>query len=159
MTVGIYHDKDLDGLACGAIMKKFIPGIHLIGWDYSYDHDKLIRSIRALKPDVIYMADITLPIDKMIELGDMADFRVFDHHEKAMIDILGYAHKSYNGDAQSINADYFRYSGYMSACELLWANFYTGSNRAIRLLGAYDTWRKTDNWDKEILPFQLYMRT
>jgi hypothetical protein len=48
-----------------------------------------------------------------------------------------------------------------SACELCWEHFSGAGDtpEAVRLLGAYDTWRKGDpEWESKIMPFQYGVR-
>lgn len=144
----IHHDKDLDGMACRAIFEKMFPDADIIGWDYKYDHDRLIQRIDEAAPERIIMADVTLPYEHMSYLNDNYDLTVVDHHEQAW-KALG-----------PLNIDYV--FGKLSACEHLWAYlFHTSPPRVLELLGKYDTWREegSHEWVNDIIPFQLYMST
>lgn len=57
--VGIYHSRDLDGYACGAIIKKKYPEATLIGFDYGQGLQKLLDLIS--RDDEVIMADVSLP--------------------------------------------------------------------------------------------------
>lgn len=149
--IGIYHDKDLDGLASAAILNIKFPSIRLIGWDYTYDHSELIKKIPDGK--TVIMADLSLPANfmRIIKGKCNGKFWWFDHHVSAMED-TGIAALDLPGIRNSE----------VAACEILWGYYYQNQviNGLINLFGIYDTWRKDEaDWEYSVLPVQTYFRT
>lgn len=149
-TYGIYHSKDLDGIACGAIIKKAYPEAILIGYDYGEPFD-----IKKFRNQDVIMADVSLPVKDMIELDWVANsFHWIDHHRSAIND---FNHSHLRGE----------FSGKASlkdgtaACRIAWEVLIgTAEPIAIELLGKYDVWDQSDPflWNEAILPFQYGMR-
>jgi len=173
-----YHKSDLDGVCSAAIVKHFVPDCELYGIDYQdefpwacllpqgacpdiiggppnvllFELASLLRG-KQCKPRTVYMVDFSLKPDDMRCLAKVSDLIWIDHHKTA-IDALCIP----NGP------EFHRYHCLTTkaACELCW-EFFEGSPEstpeAIRLLGAYDSWRKNDpGWDSRVLPFQYGMR-
>ena len=137
--IGVYHDGDLDGKACAAVMMK--AGItELIPWDYHYNH----RDLVDMDFDEMYMCDISLPQPLMDELNQKGKFVWIDHHKSV-------AHYDYDG----------LFDTSLSACELTWKYFFDEPMPdVLLLLGKYDTWRKEPckyTWN-DALAFQMGMR-
>lgn len=151
MQIGIYYDRDLDGLACAAIMKLRFPDIKLVGWDYSYNPEDFFNQydLRGYK---VYMADVSMPLEAMKMIAAEADtFTWIDHHEKAIAEIR--PEMPDNTFVVSIPGK--------AACEIAWDWFFPDQEtpEIIASLGAYDVWRKDDpdrHWGKWVLPIQLY---
>lgn len=144
--VGIYHDQDLDGLACKALLQRFYPGIHPIGWDYKYYMTEEVLEVLN-EADEIVMADVTLPREYMMSFADKIS--LYDHHETAWNKFRKLPLKEYH------------YAQDRAACEVLWyAHMDQDAPDIINLLGSYDIWRHngTPLWHEEILPVQLYLR-
>lgn len=155
--IGIYHHKDMDGLCCGAIMRKRYPEIRLIGYDYGEPFDMDI-----CRGETVIMADISLPMDKMLELAAISeDFLWVDHHETAIKEYYRTSGSSENYKVGP-NGMFARLDSSLSACELLWDELFPDQDMpvAVSLIGKYDTWRDsgTGFWDAVILPFQYSMR-
>lgn len=146
-TICIYHSKDLDGYCSGAIVKKRYPDCELIGYDYGepFPWDRIEES------DEVIMVDVSISVSDMIKLQQLTKNNLtwIDHHISAI--------KEYNKEGLKIpgprNID-------VSACELTWVYFFPDRPlpRAVELLGKYDTWRKDDEWETKVLPFQFGMR-
>lgn len=148
--IGIYHNRDLDGISSAAIMKARFPQIELIGWDYG---DPL--EIPRLNEPII-MADVSLPMPKMHELAQKSGFQLtwIDHHKSAIRD-----YEEFVGDYEGFLFPVLKEG--TGACELTWRHlFHTRPPEAIRLLSAYDTWQNDDEeyWEEVVLPFQYGMR-
>lgn len=148
----IYHSKDLDGYASGAVVKRKFPEAILIGWDYKDSIPELPSS------EDIIMIDISFPLEEMIELRRRSKSLTWiDHHISAKNDFdkaLGLVPFSAHG----IN---YVYEAGMAACEIGWAYLFPMEPipQSITLLGRYDTWRQDEgDWENETLPFQYYMR-
>jgi len=164
-----YHKADLDGVCSGAIVKHFVPDCELYGIDYGQEfpwgvaepwpEENLTQEefeAKGFRHDLVkrtvYMVDFSLPPEDMKRLAGCSDLCWIDHHKTA-IEALGNALPGMR-DA--------RYA----ACELAWAWFsnpegssVTSLPEAVRLLGAYDSWRQDDpEWDERILPFQYAIR-
>lgn len=79
----IYHSRDLDGYASGAIVKLKYPDAKMIGYDYGqpFPWDKI--------PDMddVIIIDVSLPMDDMERLAMMCSkFTFIDHHTTAIKD-------------------------------------------------------------------------
>jgi len=149
----IYHNKDLDGWASGAIMKAKFPNAKMVGYDYGQPYD--INT--AQKNEPVIMADVSMPMDIMLKIALRAkgDFTWIDHHitairdyEKSIGDGAGFLHAVSNSK--------------ISACEATWKHFFPDKAMplAIHYLGEFDTFRNHDKtrWETQILPFQFGMR-
>lgn len=146
----VHHNKDLDGFASGAIVRRKFPDCELIGWDYGYPIPDLGYQNKVI------LIDISFPIEEMLKIADNNELIWVDHHISAR--------KEYENciDIRKTNIKYIYQLG-IAACEIGWKHFFPDEEmpKAIKLLGEYDTWREagTDYWNETILPFQFYMRT
>jgi len=177
-----YHKSDLDGVCSAAIVKHFVPDRELYGIEYGdeFPWDRVVGMLGERQPDgpateehgpsmrwkakrTVYMVDFSLPPEDMKRLAEVSDLIWIDHHKTA-IDL-------YMADVGDTRESLLRTD--FAACELAWAWFtaerganyekYTlkgGSTpEVVRLLGAYDSWRKDDpEWDRA-LAFQYGMRS
>lgn len=148
MKIGIYHDQDVDGFTCGAIMKMAYPDIELIGWDYKYNANDLIDKIKSLGEGSVIMADVTLKKDKMQELASVCDLHLVDHHVTAYNDLKNCKFK-------------YTYNSQLAACEILWGELFPNKlmPEFIRLAGKYDTWRKDKEWFTKTLPVHYFAKS
>lgn len=148
--IGIYHNKDLDGFASGAIIKMKYPNAEMIGYDYGQ-----ILDITYNNQEII-MADVSLPMDEMEHISLFAkSFTWVDHHVSAINNFNEYKKTS------EIKINSVLEIG-KAACELTWGFLYgTETPRAIKLLSQYDTWQNKNKakWENEILPFQFGVRS
>jgi len=96
--IGIYHRADFDGVLSGAIMKKFIPGVVLIGLDYGDDFDKFIElNKQVFTNSDMFMIDISFPADQTKKLLSIVhEFHIIDHHPTAELMIKEVTHFSKN---------------------------------------------------------------
>lgn len=168
----IYHNRDLDGYASGAIVKKWhdslkfndYPGkagkgeLKLIGYDYGQPvpYDQIPVGEKVI------MIDVSLKMDDMLMLakhtGSPQNFIWIDHHISAI--------KDYEKFMAERKEDYPFLTAVLqdgiAACEVGWNYLFPDQEipEAIKLLGEYDTWRNGDKekWEEEILPFQFGMR-
>ena len=151
--VGIYHNADLDGFACGAIMRLKYPDITLIGYNYGDAFDLNIVAGR-----MVIMADVSLPMEDMVKITRASNYSLtwVDHHISAIND-----YKQFVGDGESFCRAILENG--IAACEGLWKYLFPEREmpESIKLLGEYDTWRNKDKqrWDEKILPFQFGMRS
>lgn len=147
MEYGIYHDKDNDGLACGAIMRRAFPNIKLIGWDYGYQHAELLEQIPAGAK--VVMADLSLPFAEMKELANKCQLTWIDHHKSVWYDLKDLPYDDIFFDTDK------------AACQLCWEYFFPNQElpQTIDYLAAYDIFDKRENWESVILPFQYYFKS
>lgn len=164
----IYHHKDLDGKASGAIAKMYFQKDNPIMYGYHYgepiDH-------ALLEGQDIVMADVTFPIEEMMAIAKKAkSFTLIDHHVSFNDVFLDYIAKEtlsvikqeFSGlidwyTLPDYSIDYY-YSTRFAACEMMLQLYSVGNEHTmsnIKLLGQYDTWRKDNdkkfvsdvNWD------------
>jgi hypothetical protein len=160
----VYHKADLDGVCSAAIVKHFVPECELHGMDYGdeFPWDRVMPTVGVSDPAsvgeyprTVCMVDFSLGLDDMTRLAEAAELVWIDHHKTAIEALCvpgGPRFKYYN-----CRSSY-------AACELTWESLRHSVDEAIpeavRLLGAYDSWRKDDpDWDTKIMPFQYGMRS
>lgn len=137
--IGIFHNADVDGLCCGAIMRYKWPDIQLYGVDY---YDKI--DINQFKDKNVIIADFAFePYEYMIELSKCAKSITWvDHHTT---NINNYKSNPINGNV-ILDSDH-------SACYLLWKILFNSAIPvAVSYISLYDTWKHNDN--NTILAFQ-----
>ena len=149
--IGIYHSRDLDGIASGAIIKAMYPNAIMIGYHYG---EPLTLPVLGIP---VIMADVSLPFDKMVKVAEESgsQFTWIDHH-KSSID-------EFNVNVGAGPAPYIAYTQVgVGACELTYKllNQTTDAPIGIKLLSKYDVWDKSDEmlWQEKIMPFQYGMR-
>jgi oligoribonuclease NrnB/cAMP/cGMP phosphodiesterase (DHH superfamily) len=153
----IYHSRDLDGFASGAIVKRKYPEAVLIGYDYGqpFPWDKI-----SPEEDVI-MIDVSLPMEDMLKLARHIEgnFTWIDHHISAINDYNRFLVEDEKQHGHFLTPVL---ENGIAACELGWKHLFPNEEmpQGIRLLGEYDTWRNQDKikWDQWILPYQFGMR-
>lgn len=158
----IYHNRDMDGYASGAIVKLKYPEAKLIGWDYAEE----MPDFKQFYGEDVIMIDITFPIGKIKNLLEVVNhLTIIDHHIGIFKDIVKEFSITDSESAQKLEhiAPKFRYVYQLgrAACEIGWEYFFPDKPipYGITLLGRYDTWRKNEgNWEEETLPFQMFMR-
>lgn len=149
----IYHSRDLDGFASGAIVKKRYPEAKLIGFDYG----QKLPMEEIPKDEHVIMIDVSLPMDEMLALAKHTgyNFTWIDHHISAIKE-----YENFSKDKDTFLVPVLQNG--IAACEIGWDYLFQQMPvpTAIKLLGKYDTWRKEDawEWDNAILPFQFGMR-
>lgn len=149
--IGIYHNRDLDGFASGAIIKLKYPDAKMIGYDYGQAFD-----LNAID-DAVIMADVSLPMSDMVKIAKASGWRLtwIDHHISAIKD-----YEQFVGNGETFCKAVLENG--IAACEGTWKYLFQDKPMplAVKLLGEYDTWRNQDKerWENEILPFQFGMR-
>lgn len=146
----IYHNKDLDGFCSGAIMRLKWPDATFIGADYGDVLD-------IPDNEDVMMADFSLPMKSMLELGRRSkSFTWVDHHKSAIDEF----YRLEAGDRDYVITAVLDAS--ISACEAVWRHLFPswGLPVVVWYLGMYDIWRGvgTDQWNNVVLPFQYGMR-
>ncbi len=150
--IGIYHSRDLDGFASGAIIKLKYPDAVMIGYDYGLPFD-----LSLVNGKKVIMADVSMPMDIMYDIANRSNWNLtwIDHHISAIKD-----YNNFVGVGESFCKAVLDNS--ISACEGTWKYLFPDepTPKMITLLGEYDTWRNQDKnrWENEILPFQFGMR-
>ncbi len=143
LMYGFYHGADLDGQACGAMLRRRFPCMELRPIDHGdpFPFDELEPGA------IVYMADFSLqPFSQMLRLADRQQLVWIDHHASSM------------AAAQDAERDLAgRQETGRAACELCWETLFPDSPmpRGIQWLGRYDVW---DHVDPAVLPFQFGMR-
>jgi oligoribonuclease NrnB/cAMP/cGMP phosphodiesterase (DHH superfamily) len=133
-----YHKADLDGKCSGAIVKYFKPSIELIPFDY----DQEFPWEKITEDSIVYMIDVSLPIEDMNKLNEMCALIYIDHHISKLKDLDLSKFDGIQNDKEA-------------ACVLTWQYFYVKSvPEAVQLLGRYDIW----DLDPEVLNFQYGMK-
>lgn len=155
----VYHSKDLDGKASGSIGAMYFRNDNLKLIPYHYDEPIDIEQFR--NQDVL-MADVTVSLEQTLEIARIAkSFTLVDHHVSFFDKFLEYINtnttdalnitdftgliKNYTFSGK-INMEYY-YSEKLSACEIMLQLYRVGNEfteKNIRILGQYDTWRNTD---------------
>ena len=152
----IYHHKDLDGKASGAIAKMYFQKDNPIMYGYHYGEP---INYALLEGQDIVMADVTFPVEEMMAIAKKAkSFTLIDHHVSFNDVFLDYIAKEtlsvikqeFSGlidwyTLPALNINYY-YSIRFAACEMMLQLYSVGNEYTIpnvKLLGQYDTWRNT----------------
>lgn len=148
----IYHSVDIDGWLSAAIVKRSYPDAVLMGYNYGNPIRALLNEIKELGIDIVFMTDISLPKEYMVELAEDKDliFVWLDHHISA-IDAIKPLLPGLNGTRDTKRA----------ACELTWE--YLNRGQAVPYLveyaGLYDSFRhKGSPQEKDVWKVQLALR-
>lgn len=145
----IYHSKDNDGIASGAICKLKYPNATLLGWDYIDE----IPNLQQFYDEDVIMIDVTFPIETTLELARVSRLTIIDHHISFKNQI----------DQLSEVPFKFIYESGIGACEIGWKYLFPHKKIpfSILLIGKYDTWRDygTTQWNDLILPFKYGLLT
>jgi len=170
--IGIYHNKDLDGICCGAIMKLAYPEIKLYGLDYGDEPPKNPNR------ELVFICDLSFPKEIMAKIRKESGSPIvwIDHHISAIKELVGgnegtffISSEDCKTDIDDKNTDVWMkciLDSKRAACEIAWEYFLKNSSvneempRPVSLLGKYDTYRNQDKyeWENAILPFQYGMR-
>jgi len=159
MVKCFYHGSDLDGCCAAAIVHQRYPEAEFIPLEYGFDEGVELKGITQL--DTVIMVDYSLqPILRMEVLSERCAKLIWiDHHKSVRKDLTRYNQGAtpriqYNGNVTD---------GPLAACELAWYYFFyylADLPEAVRLLGAYDTWRyKGTDEEEDVLNFQYGMRS
>ncbi|MBW7995327.1 MAG: hypothetical protein FVQ81_01900 [Candidatus Glassbacteria bacterium] len=145
-----YHSGDLDGKCSAAIVKRAIPDVELIPFDYGqvFPYPRYLAD-KTPQPEGghdVFMVDVSLGIGDMEFLSGCCNLVWIDHHEPII---------------EAVRAKNLKIPGIQqvgkAACELCWQYLFgTLAPLAVRLLGSYDVWDFEGNSD--VLPFQWGMR-
>ena len=149
-VVCVYHSRDLDGLASGAVVKHRYPEAVLLGYDYGIDTEFIYSAID--KDTTLFVVDVSFPKDVMLDLiSKVFHFVWIDHHISAMKDMEGYSIAGIQSTKDS-------------ACKLAWKYFYGEDTTppVIDLLSIYDSWKRASVgeqvWNEVVMPVQYRMR-
>lgn len=164
--VCLFHSKDLDGHASGALVKMAYSETELVGIDYAdgKNAEMLIREHNLTDAEV-WMVDFSLqPFSEMMKLLEGCKKLVWcDHHKHAIDELL-------NGETReaqlALTYTRERFETFIDSrfagCELTYkaleSNPLIGERnipRFVTLLGRYDVW---DHQDPDTIPFQYGMR-
>jgi len=179
--IGIYHSRDLDGIASGAIIKAKYPEAIMVGYHYGEQFDAYHNEDGQIDTLVIngvpypvttdtpiIMSDVSLPMDKMEVLFENFYFRWIDHHASAIKDFESYFGARAAkpgllglGEAYGVGQSLCYLVDGTAACVLTYAALFDEAiPLGIELLGDYDVWRNADKkyWETSVLPFQYGMR-
>jgi len=140
---------DHAGKLSGAIAQKFFEENNMEYVLYPYNYDMNLPIEEFNKNDTLYFLDVVCqPNSGMQLLIDSGYELIICDHHKSFLDTQ--IHKQVKGNC---SLDY-------AGCELTWQYFYPNIQMPefVRLLGRYDIWDKSDEWETKILPFQWGMR-
>lgn len=143
--IALFHKADLDGHASGAIIKKAIPDIKLIPYDYN---EPLPNEV-WMENELVVFVDVTPSLKEMIDISKKTKkFIWIDHH----IQIMKQA-EAYGFNPEGIRDNDF------SACENAWRYFFPEKEipKAVYFLGRYDVWKHQGIHN--CLSFQYGMRS
>lgn len=147
----LYHSKDLDGKASGAIAGQVYPNAKLIGYHYGDKFDK-----RTLNRSDVMMIDVTFDPEEVISTAKkVISMTIIDHHisfKESFLELLGDYKTLDLGDITLFysNNIKFYYSSILSACEMTCKLFYENLTYSkylktnVQMLGQYDTRRDSD---------------
>lgn len=155
----IYHSEDLDGKCSAAIVKYHLKDVKL----YPFTYGNIFPWDEFTRDDVVYIIDVSLPIEDMYKLDLKCKTLIYIDHHKSAIE----RYNTFCNDFYTMNRTPWNLFGSRSigkaACELTWEWFHPNEEVPlfIELLGAYDTWRNSDQnrWNRIIMPFQYGMQT
>ncbi len=159
----IYHRKDWDGHFAGAILKKWFVAIGKSPIMVPFDYGDDLSVIERIPDDSrVFMTDVSLPKPDMWKLAGRTHLTYIDHH-KTQIDEFGLIERDFPciTIAEVVPFDYY-VNANKSATELCW-EFYGEDigidDRAVSLVGVYDTFRvESPQWE-EALAFQYGLRS
>ena len=146
----IYHSRDLDGFCSAAIVLKKYPDCQMIGYDYGQAFPEIPMG------EELIMVDVSLPMDRMVELGHRCSrFTWIDHHISAIRE-----YEALPQWDQAIIRSVL--DSTKAACEGTWTYLFPEDlmPEAVLLLGEYDSWRNQnqERGGQVVLPFQYGMR-
>lgn len=154
-TLIIYHRVDGDGISSAIIAKNYYmskgQSVDYVGWNYG---EGIPRRLYENDYGAITFVDVSFPPEIMKRLADGKKLITYiDHHITSIESSEKEGYSNLPGKREIGRA----------ACELCWEYFYPKKPipRFIKLLGIYDTWRKTDkdaDWDNEVLPLQYAVK-
>lgn len=133
----IYHSADFDGLMCAALASHALENdVLLIGWNY----DKPTEPIEELidKKSIVYFADVSFKMDKMIAIAHRCQKVILlDHHKTVFSDPM------FREFAAMSNVNTMYADTEHAGCEIT-ADFFGVTNssvlRLVHALGRYDVW-------------------
>lgn len=148
----IYHDKDIDGWASGALLAYMLEHEHyrLHGRDYG---DEL--NIKFEEGDTIYMTDISFDSETMESLNRHSNFYWFDHHVSAIKNL-----KSLNLKGEQRIGD----SATLIVFEWIRENkdtwFSEQLEQLVKIIDMYDTFKDSESFTFKsiVLPIQYLLR-
>lgn len=154
MKIGIvYHRIDCDGLCSFAVLYKALtakphiyPNAVITG--IGYNHGDALPDLSGY--DIVYVADIALPIDVMRRLNEEGRLIWIDHHVTSMEDAKANSYYLAPG---------IRTIG-KGACELCWEFMFASEPPLfVKYLSAYDVFNKERfDFENQVLPFQYGVR-
>jgi oligoribonuclease NrnB/cAMP/cGMP phosphodiesterase (DHH superfamily) len=154
----VYHKSDLDGWCSAAITimhcedKREI--VRLWPAEYNdFDFEALARAVSV--EDTVYVLDYSFCPDVMRLCLNGAKVVWIDHHKSA---IELYEQKLLENPDKAISG--MRDTGF-AACELTWMYLYPDKKmpKLVRLLGIYDSWRKSHDLFRAATYLQHFART
>lgn len=147
----IYHSRDMDGWASGAILHRKFPGCTLIGYDYGEDMPDLPAHIER-----IIMVDVCMSPREMREIASKATQGLvyIDHH---MSSILAVKRDLKDNGMYQIETHFTNEEDMFAACELTWQYCYPGERIPIyvHLIGSADAKRMPDRYPFETSEIML----
>lgn len=148
-----YHSIDSDGHASGAVVKKAIPDVTLLPYNYG-DFDLTTHVVG----DVVYFVDaVPQPYLKMKQLFNIigSGLHIIDHHKSAIESLV-------LQELKELLPNNIVLSDKHAACRLCWEHLFpeTEVPISIGLISQYDNWDTKGwfDWDDMVLPYQMGLR-
>ena len=139
-AIVFYHGVDFDGV-CSAAIINWCPALAGATENFKFiasNYPMALDETLVDKDTVVIIVDFSFPEDDMLRIRSLAKEVIWcDHHASAIRDSISY------GYDDMIGARNPKYAG----CELTWSFFNptTPMPIAVRMLGRYDVWDKSDS--------------
>lgn len=135
-----YHSRDFDGIASGKILQSVVPDAKMVGYHYGEPYEMPTDC-------VVFMADVSLPMEEMVQMAKQnKTFTWIDHHKSAIDDFYALTEVPDNLIT--------RLQVGLGACALCWEhrNMLLGKENTpmpygLELLAKYDVWLKDADWE------------
>lgn len=145
----VYHNKDIDGITSGALLKQAYPHAKLHGYDHS-------EPINFELEETVIFADIGFKIDQMYNLSKSHNIIWIDHHVSS--------YDKYKKKVKEVGYEFCEiiYDNTHAACVNVFNWLYPDKYipTALQLISDYDIHKnfRSEEWYEETLPFQFGMR-
>lgn len=157
-----YHSADLDGHCSGALVRLYLEQLRQPFTMHGIDYGDEFPMKDLQQGDVVWMVDWSLqPVERFDDLdARRVEVVLIDHHKTSLPLAGRYAGRvDVSLAACELTAAYL---GWVRIIDGVVAGSSFGNHEAwtaVRLLGAYDAWRRDEFWESSVLPYQYGLRT